>query len=136
MKNILTTFDNNVLFMLVINQSRRKSVLFGIDVMSQYDRVWFDNAMVSATFKVDEILLPITRLDSRLTQDEVQFSLSPIGGVQVDRIASLIEAALVALVYKQWCNERCVSYDEEESLLNLKHVVLGVGVKFNRKNEK
>lgn len=137
MKTFLITIDNNVLFRLVINLSRNKTSSLGGDVLSQDNRDWFDNAIVRALASVDKVLLPITQSRSSSKQDELCFTLQQPENTSIETIADLIERSLTSIVYGQWCKLRGFSSDDDEDYLSeLKRVVLGVGVKFKRKNEK
>ncbi|MEG1936957.1 MAG: hypothetical protein RSB93_05815 [Rikenellaceae bacterium] len=135
MKSFLISYNNNTLFMLVINMSRDNSAL-SVDVISQYDRHWFDNVILEAQMTIDEILLPIKAGDSSLTQDKMCFHLSPTDGTSVDSLSQAIEHTLVFYAYSKWCLKHGHIVDVDSYYANIKHLMLGVGCKFKRKNEK
>lgn len=136
MQSFLITFNNNVLFRLVINLSRKKTASLRVDVISQDDRDWFDSTIMAALSSVDKVLMPITLSRSGLKQDELCFMLSQPVNTSLETVADLIEKSLTSVVYRQWCQLHGFSFDDEDYLSELKRVVLGVGVKFKRKNEK
>lgn len=136
MKYFLITYNNNVLFRLVINLSRNKTAFLKVGVISQDDRDWFDRTIVTALSSVDKVLMPVTLSRSCLKQDELCFTLLQPENTSLETVADLIEKSLTTIVYRQWCRSYGSSFDDEDSLSELKRVVLGVGVKFKRKNEK
>lgn len=137
MKTFLITFNNNVLFRLVINMSRNKAASFGnVGIITENDREWFDRTVITAVSSVDRVLLPITLSRSSIGQVEVRFTLSQPENISLDILADLMEKALTSIVYRQWCLLHGFSSEEEDHLAEIKRIVLGIGVKFKRKNEK
>lgn len=137
MKTFLITCNNNTLFRLVINLSRENAASTDSGaIISEYDRHWFDNALLAAVYKVDKVLMPIAQSPGNLKQTEICFTVSQPQNTSLEILADLIEKSLITAVYRQWCGRCGFSCDGEESLCELKRVVLGVGGKFKRKNEK
>ncbi|MBE9487882.1 MAG: hypothetical protein IMY73_01745 [Bacteroidetes bacterium] len=125
-------FENEKMFRNAINITRLSLKLQPITIN---DRDWFDNAFVNSIEEILEVMKPVfMSLEHKDTK--VVFNLSLGENILPSRIGEAMERTLLFFVFKRWRKTQGVEINCEEVSSSLKHIVLGVGANFKRKNVK
>ena len=125
-------FNREKLFRNAINITR---LSLKLQPISTKNREWFDDVLINSIDEIIEVIRPVF-ISTEESETTITFNLSLGENIQPSRLGESIERTLLFFICKRWRKNQGVEMESEEVVSSLKHIVLGVGAKFKRKNIK